>query len=238
MANMQSPLYPSDLRYAPTLFWRAVAGSRVVRGAYGWMMRRLFGLQLQNQKLAPLPGPYIIAANHGSHYDLFLGLAAFCNATGAWPVPVVWCGVAKIPIVGGFLKALPCVWVDHSQGEEADRVTVLREMIGHLRNGRYLLMACEGQRQDALGEFAQGAALAALHTGVAVVPVSLLGVQGLYDEMTRPRRFWGRVEIVIHAPLAPSAFERTNETRAETLARFTTAIREQVASQLDYSAKT
>lgn len=201
------------------------------------MMKRLFGLRLRNRELTPSPGPYIFAGNHGSHYDLFLGLAAFCDATGEWPVPVVWSGVAKIPIVGGFLKAVPCVWVNHSQGEEADRVAVLREMIGHLRNGRCLMMACEGRRQDALGEFAQGAALAALHTGVAVVPVSLRGVQGLYNEMTRPRRFWGRVEIVIHAPLAPSAFESANEARAETLARFTTAIREQVASQLDYAAK-
>ena len=233
-----SPVQPtSDSRYAPSPFWRKLAGSRFFRRTYVWVLKRLFGLRLINQELAPPPGPYILAGNHGSHYDLFLALAAFCEVTGEWPVPVVWCGVANIPIVGGFLKAVPCVWVDHSQGEEAGRVAALREMIGHLRNSRCLVMACEGERQDVLGEFAQGVALAALHTGVAVVPVSLRGVQGLYDKIARPRRFWGRVEMVIHPPLKPAAFENAHEARADTLARFTAAIRKQVASQLDYATK-
>lgn len=227
----------SDPRYTPSPFWRKVAGSRFFRRVYVWVMKRLFGLRLRNRELIPLPGPYILAANHGSHYDLFLALATFCDATGEWPVPVVWCGVARMPIVGGFLKAVPCVWVDHSQGEEAGRAAVLREMIDHLRQGRCLVMACEGERKAALGEFAQGVALTALHTGVAVVPVSLRGVQGLYDKITRPRRFRGCVEIVLHPLLKPAAFENAHETRTETLARFTAAIREQVASQLDYATE-
>lgn len=49
-----------------------------------------------------------------------------------------------------------------------------------------------------------------------------------------PERYQGTVEAVLHAPLSPEQFEAAGGTRDEIVRRFTRAIREQVAADLDY----
>jgi 1-acyl-sn-glycerol-3-phosphate acyltransferase len=225
-------------RHVPSWFWRAFVHSHVVQKIYVWMMKKLFGLRIRNLELVPPPGPYIFSANHGSHYDLFLALAAFRDISGQMPVSTVWDGAYAIPVISGILKALPCIAVDTQPGRDVERMAALREMIAHLRAGRCLVIGSEGERRDQLGEFEGGAALLSLHTGVRIVPVSLRGVRGLFSDLSWPDRYWGKVEIILHAPLDPSEFEAGGGSRAEVVARLTTAIREQVASQLDYAAKT
>ncbi len=223
-------------RYAPSWFWRAFVHSRVVQNIYVWVMKGLFGLRIRNLEFVPPPGPYIFPANHGSHYDLFLALAAFRGISGQVPVSTVWDGAYAIPIIGGILKAVPCIAVDTKPSRDVERMAALREMIAHLRAGRCLIIGSEGERRDQLGEFEGGAALLSLHTGVKIVPVSLRGVQGLFSDLSWPDRYRGKVEIILHAPLDPAEFEAGGGSRAEIVARFTKAIRERVASQLDYTA--
>ena len=232
--TMNQLVQPSRARRPASRFWRAVAHSPAVRRAFVWTMKRLFRLQIRNAESVPWPGPYIITGNHGSHYDLFLGLAAFCERTGELPVPVTWAGVSKIPVLGRILNGVPCVWVDRNRGADWQRLEVLRDMMAHLRTGRSLLIACEGERRGELGEFELGAALVSLHTGVPVLPVSLRGVQGLYSQLWRPKRLRGTVEIIVHAPMDPAVFAAGGDSRREMAARFTDAIRQQVAGGLDY----
>jgi 1-acyl-sn-glycerol-3-phosphate acyltransferase len=99
-------------------------------------------------------------------------------------------------------------------------------MVRHLRQGRTLIIACEGKRFDALGPFRRGAAWAALRTGALVVPCSLHGVQSLFRKMPWPNKLWGDVEIHVHPPLDPRAFGTVDE--------LTEAIRCAIASQIDY----
>lgn len=224
-------------RYAPTWFWRAFVGSCLVQKTYVWTMKGLFRLRVRNQELVPRPCSYIFTANHGSHYDLFLALAWYRDTWGQLPVPVVWNGVAKIPLIGSMLKAVPCVWIDSAEEAVSDRVLSFREMCAHLRAGRSLLVASEGERRDQVGKFKDGTALLALHTGAKVVPISLRGVQGLFSNRSWPTRFRGNVEFVLHAPLDPAKFAAAGGSRAEIVARFTHAIRTAVLADLDYSAQ-
>jgi 1-acyl-sn-glycerol-3-phosphate acyltransferase len=113
----------------------------------------------------------------------------------------------------------------------------VREMAAHLRAGRFLVMGSEGERRDKLGEFEGGAALLSLHTGVKVVPVSLRGVQNLFRDLSWPNRYRGNVELVLHTPLDPEDFKAAGGTRREIVARFTRAIHDAVAADLDYEAE-
>ncbi|MBI5683450.1 MAG: 1-acyl-sn-glycerol-3-phosphate acyltransferase [Verrucomicrobia bacterium] len=221
-------------RYAPSWFWRRFVHSRVVQRVFMWTFKRLFGLRVRNRELVPPPWNYIIAANHGSHYDLFLGLAAVYEITGEVAVAAVWDGVFDLPIIGGIVKAIPCVAIDTRIEKDTRRTAAVRELANHLRAGRCIIIACEGERHDQLGEFQHGAAFLSLLTGVPVVPSSLRGVQDLFKDLSWPNRYRGKVEAVLHAPLHPAQFEAVGGTRAEIIERFTRKIREQVAADLDY----
>jgi len=221
-------------RHAPSRFWRAFVHSGFVQRAFVRILKLLFGLRIRNAEGIPWPGTYILAANHGSHYDLFFGVAAFRDYTGQMPVSTVWDGAYNIPIIGGILKALPCIAVDTRPGQHDARMQSLREMIAHLRAGRSLIIGCEGERRDQLGEFHGGAAFLSLLTGVKVIPISVRGTQGLFSELSWPERFRGRVDIILHKPLDPAEFAGAGTSRAETIRRFTRAIRDAVASDIDY----
>lgn len=227
----------------PSRVLQALVRSPIARRFYVWMMKRAFGLRIRNMESVPLPGPYIFASNHASNYDLFLALAVFCEGAmeqgfgEVFPVPVVWRGMLDIPILGSLINALPCVLLSHDHGKEEERVAALREMIGHLRAGQCLVMSCEGRRCDALTQFQQGAAFVSLHTKVPVVPISLRGALGLFSGLSRPDRFHGNVEVILHPPIDPAKFEEAGGTRAEIIARFTEAIRDTVAADLDYGVE-
>ncbi|OHE82754.1 MAG: hypothetical protein A2107_15710 [Verrucomicrobia bacterium GWF2_62_7] len=221
-------------RRLPSRFWLAFVRSRVVRRLFVRLMKVAFGLHIRNEGLVSPPGPYIFASNHASHYDLFLAMASFCEITGELPVPVVWRGVFDLPVIGSILRALEAVSVSHDRGDEAERAAAVQEMIGLVRAGHCLVMACEGKRLDALGDFELGAAFTSLNSGVPVVPVSLRGSQGLFSEMSWPQRFRGKVEIVLHPPLDPADFDVDGSCSTETLNRFTQTIRDHVASCIDY----
>lgn len=222
-------------RYAPSRFWRAFVCSRVVQRVFVRVFKRLFGLRIRNLEQVPGPGPYIFAANHGSHYDLFLALAAVHSVSGQMAVSTVWDGAYNIPIFGSILKAVPCIAVDTRPGHSTERMKALREMVAHLRAGRHLIIGSEGERRDELGKFEGGAAQLSLLTHAQVVPVSLLGVQELFRDLSWPNRYRGNVEIVLHAPLDPVKFEAAGGSRKEIVARLTHAIRDAVAADLDYA---
>lgn len=189
------------------------------------MLRGLFKLRLRGVESLPQSRPVILCFNHASHYDLFFMLAVGRRVLGETPVPLAWKGMLQYPVIGGWLRAWRAVSIN-SSSRIASRSVALRQMIRHLRDGRSLVIACEGKRLDALGPFRPGAALVALHTGALVVPCSLRGVHSLFKDISRPEKYWGNVEVYFHPPLDPRAFADVDE--------LTQAIRRAVASQIDY----
>jgi 1-acyl-sn-glycerol-3-phosphate acyltransferase len=206
-------------------WWYAFFRSRLFKGGYELTLRGLFKLRLRGAESLPRSGPMVFCFNHGSHYDLFFMLAVGRRVLGEMPVPVAWQGMLRYPVVGAWLRAWRAVPIP-SSSRITSRSTGLRQMMRHLRDGRSLVVACEGKRLDALGPFRPGAALAALRTGALVVPCSLRGVQPLFKKVPWPRRYWGNVEVYFHPPLDPRSFANANE--------LTQAIRRAVASQIDY----
>ena len=206
-------------------WWYALIRSRLFEGGYVLVMRGLFKVRVHRMELMPRSRPVVFCCNHRSHYDLFFGLAAGHRVLGEMPVPVIWQGALEYPLLGRCFRAWRAVSIGRSSHTTACSMA-LRQMVLHLREGRSLIMACEGKRLDALGPFRRGAAWAALRTGALVVPCSLHGAESLFSKMPWPDKFWGNVEVRIHPPLDPRAFGSVDE--------LTEAIRRAVASQIDY----
>jgi 1-acyl-sn-glycerol-3-phosphate acyltransferase len=206
-------------------WWYALIRSRLFEGGYERALRGLFKLRLHGAESLPRSRPVVLCYNHGSHYDLFFMLAVGRRVFGEMPVPVTWQGTLQYPLIGSWLQAWRVVPIGRSS-QTAARSLALWQMMLHLRNGRSLIIACEGKRLDALGPFRPGAAWAAMQTGALVVPCSLRGVQPLFKNIPWPDKFWGHVEAHLHPPLDPRVFGSVEE--------LTVAIRRAVASQIDY----
>ncbi|HVM60001.1 MAG TPA: lysophospholipid acyltransferase family protein [Verrucomicrobiae bacterium] len=206
-------------------WWYGLIRSRLFEGGYDLALRGLFGLRLRGTESLPASRPLILCYNHGSHYDLFFMLAVGRRVLGEMPVPVTWQGTLQYPLIGSWLRAWRVVPIGRTS-QKAARSQALWQMMLHLRNGRSVIIACEGKRLDALGPFQPGAAWAAMETGAQIVPCSLRGVQPLFKSIPRPNKFWGNVEVHFHPPLDPRAFSSVDE--------LTQAIRRAVASQIDY----
>ena len=224
-------------------FWETVVQSRLTQAAFVGVMKLLFRLRIRDYAMFPAPGPYIIVSNHASHLDLLIGLAGFIDIARRQkhphrlPVVAAWAGALRMRIVGSLLRAVPCVGIVRRRGQEAKRMAAVRELIRHLKAGRWLIFSAEGKRQEALGKFEEGPAFISLLTGVPVLPVTVRGAHNLYPDRNRLPRLWGKVEVVGHPLIDPKKFAAAGGTRDEILARLTAAIRERVGAALDYGVQ-
>ena len=221
-------------------FWETVVHSRLTQAVFVGVMKLMFRLRIRDYAMFPTPGPCIIVANHASHYDLLIGLAGFMDIARhqrhphRLPVVAAWAGALRMRVLGPLLRAVPCVGIERRRGQEAKRMAAVRDLIRHVKDGRWLILGAEGKRQEALGKFEEGAAFISLLTGVPIVPVTVRGAHNLYPDMNRLPRLWGRVEVVGHPLIDPKEFAAAGGTRDEVLARMTAAIRERVSAALDY----
>ncbi|HTS17810.1 MAG TPA: lysophospholipid acyltransferase family protein [Verrucomicrobiae bacterium] len=206
-------------------WWYGLIRSRLFESGYELVLRGLFRLRLRGIESLPHGRPLVFCYNHGSHYDLFFMLAVGRRVLGEIPVPVTWQGTMEYPLIGSWLRAWRVVTIGRTS-QRAARSQALWQIMIHLREGRSVIIACEGKRLDALGPFQPGAAWAAMETGALIVPCSLRGVQPLFKNIPRPDRLSGRVEVHFHPPLDPRSFSSVEE--------LTSAIRRAVASQIDY----
>jgi 1-acyl-sn-glycerol-3-phosphate acyltransferase len=224
-------------------FWKTVVHSRVTQAVFVGVMKLLFRMRIRDYAMFPAPGPYIIVSNHASHLDLLIGLAGFIDIARhqqhphRLPVIAAWAGALRMRVLGPLLRAVPCVGIERRRGQEAKRMAAVRELVRHVKDGRWLIFSAEGKRQEELGKFEEGPAFIALLTGVPVLPVTVRGAHNLYSDMKRMPRLWGRVEVVGHPLIDPKQFQSGEASRDEVLAKMTAAIREQVSAALDYGVQ-
>ncbi|MFH1067117.1 MAG: lysophospholipid acyltransferase family protein [bacterium] len=217
----------------PFNFWASLARSRAFWFCYDLFFRVLFRLKVKGSEKCPRNGPVVFVGNHGSNYDLFFCLALVGRYKKKYKrpiVPVVWDGVLAMPVIGPFLKALSAVPVNDDSIVE--RMTTMRLMLDHLKEGRSLLMSCEGVRLDELGKFQLGAALVAVKARAPLVPVSLRGVQPLFKGLKFPNRFYGNVTFEFHEPIDPRVF--SDQSSLEEAKKITNLLRERIALSIDY----
>jgi 1-acyl-sn-glycerol-3-phosphate acyltransferase len=202
-------------------------------GAAARIVRCCFGLEPSGTEHVPAEGPVVFAGNHRSHYDGFFSTFAVYGLRRRLPVPVAWTGIREYPVLADFAASgLPFVWQDNDAGTVAEAAATVMQMVRHLRAGHCLVIHCEGQRNDRLGEFREGAAVAALVAGVPVVPFSLSGVTGLFDSLAGPERYTGNARIRFHAPLFPDAYRAAHDGLRGAARAMTRAIGTLVASAI------
>jgi 1-acyl-sn-glycerol-3-phosphate acyltransferase len=191
--------------------------------------RLLFKCRMENLPDLSRDSPVIFAGNHGSHFDtLFVHefLRRRLKRTGRL---VAWDQMANIPIVRWLIYGFEAIPV--SQHKEA---LALRKMIQTLRVGSDLWIFSEGQRNDVLGPFRLGAAVASLMTGCAIIPFSLRGVQPLFKNLPWPDRLCGNVSMRFHRALHPQIYLGKFAELRTAAEEMTADVRASVASGIDY----
>jgi 1-acyl-sn-glycerol-3-phosphate acyltransferase len=151
----------------------------------------LFGcvvrIRVLHAEKANLPGPFILAANHISHFDPPI-IATVLRRK------VDWMAMAEFfpyPVLGQILRAIDCFPADRHR---ANRRTI-RSALDRLQRGRIVGMFPEGGIRDGANSVLEGAVLRpgvatlAHMAGVSILPCVILGSDRLYSKRRwRPGR--------------------------------------------------
>ena len=181
------------LAFRPAQAW---AGLR----AGGRLLFRVLGIPLVVRGLEHLPrGAACIAVNHSSHLD---GLVVAAALPGAFTV-VAKREAADNPMLRPFLTGLGALFVERFDPQRGAQDA--RAMVQAAMGGQSLVFFPEGTftRRPGLQPFFLGGFLAAVESGVPVVPVVLRGTRSiLRDGRAVPRR--GTITVTIDPALCPS----------------------------------
>ena len=182
------------LAFRPAQAW---AGLR----AGGRLLFRVLGIPLVVRGLEHLPrgAACIVAVNHSSHLD---GLVVAAALPGAFTV-VAKREAADNPMLRPFLTGLGALFVERFDPQRGAQDA--RAMVQAAMGGQSLVFFPEGTftRRPGLQPFFLGGFLAAVESGVPVVPVVLRGTRSiLRDGRAVPRR--GTITVTIDPALCPS----------------------------------
>lgn len=140
-----------------------------------WILRAAgVRVRVEGIENVTLEGPQIFTANHVSWFDVW-ALAAMIPKRNRF---VAKKELEKIPLFGTAWKAAGHISVD--RGDRASAISSLQEAGKRLhRDNISVVIYPEGTRSRTgeLGEFKKGAFMLALHTGVDIVPVAVLGTR-------------------------------------------------------------
>jgi 1-acyl-sn-glycerol-3-phosphate acyltransferase len=164
-----------------------------------------------------MPGPFILAANHISHFDPPV-IATIVHRKVDW---MAMSEFFPIPVLGRILQAVECFPADRYR---ADRGTI-RTAIDRLKRGRIVGMFPEGGIRDGTRSVLEGAALRpgvstlAHMAGVAIVPCVILGTDRLYARSSwlpfRRTPIWiGFGDPIRHAPAMERSVTRARAEQA------------------------
>jgi 1-acyl-sn-glycerol-3-phosphate acyltransferase len=180
--------------------------------------------------------PAVYVGNHGSHYDVFIMLAAMRGFQRGRIVVASWHRMLSMPLLGPLMRGLDTVPIDPRAQSGTQRTLALRSLIRHVQAGRSVMIFPEGRRNPELGPFETGAALVALQCNVPLVPFAIRGVQPLFPEIGWPRRLLGRVTVEFLPPFDPAGAAPAGAGLEESLAAVTAEARRRVAAAVDYPA--
>ncbi len=166
----------------------------------------LVRLEVEGLERIP-PGPVIFISNHASQFDIPILTAALPKQFRF----VVKQELFRIPLFGAAMRRTGYVPIDRRGGRAA--VKSLMEAAQRLKAGRSLVVFAEGTRsQDGrLRRFKQGAFVLAHRSGVAVVPVAIVGSHRVLPKGSLRIRAGKRVKVRIGEPVDPKEFERKEE---------------------------
>ena len=153
---------------------------------------------------------YVFMSNHVSNLDPPLLLPLIPGRTSV----MVKKELFSYPILGQAMRIGSLVPVD--RGNKEAGITAVREASGVLRRGISMTIFVEGQRSydGQLLPFKKGPFFLAMETGVAVVPVTIVGT---HQAMPKARFAVkpGTVKIIFHAAIEPKDFGSREELMAK-----------------------
>jgi len=170
---------------------------RVVRPAVTGIPRWLWRVRVVGLEHVPTSGGYILAPSHRSMMDIpFAALVTtrrirFMGKSSLFGVPVL----------GTIFRRLGGIPVER---DGTDRKAV-RESVAMLAAGDVLCVYPEGTRQHGpkIQPLQPGAAYFALRSGAPIIPIGIAGAEEILRVKPDPIPRFGRVTIVVGAPLLP-----------------------------------
>jgi 1-acyl-sn-glycerol-3-phosphate acyltransferase len=183
-----SPLFGRmpGLPFAISRFWSRVLVSRFFASA----------VEVTGEEFIETGESYIIVSNHRSYIDILV-------AQSALKIPFLWLAkgeLFRIPVFGLAMRILGHIPVEREKFFTASRSLARAEEA--LRDGKSVWVFPEGTRtpRKELGRFKRGAFLLAVSTGAPLLPVALVGSDGIFEGPIRitPRR----VRVIVMAPVS------------------------------------
>ena len=178
----------------PVVYW-------IVRGILQPFFWTYLRMRRTGREHIPARGPVIIAANHRSFLDPFV-LATMARR------PMYYVAKRELfayhPVLSWLLSALGAFPVDRGAGD-TQTIRTAKEL---LARGEIVLIFPEGHRirPGALGNTHRGVGRLALETGVAVVPVAVIGTEAIRRGWRiRPHQVRIRAGAPMRFPLMPQA---------------------------------
>jgi len=157
---------------------------------------------------------YLFVANHTSQLDIPVLFASL-------PIPMRFLAkeeLRRIPLVGHFIRAMGMVFVDRGQSEAA-RQSIDR-LADSLAAGMSLMAFPEGtrSRDGELGKFKTGPFVAAINSGVPVVPIHIRGAAAILPAKTLEVHP-GRVRVAVGRPITSQKLSLENRREFAELVR-------------------
>lgn len=175
-------------------------------------------VQVEGEDLNPA-GTYIFMCNHVSNLDPPILITRIPRRSSV----LVKKELFKVPILGQAMRSGDLVPVDRSNREAA--VDSMRRAEEVMARGLHMMVFPEGtrSRDGRLLPFKKGPFYLTMDSGVAVVPVTILGSETLMPKGGVLIRS-GAVRLVFHAPMSPKQFNDKEE--------LIVAVRQAIASAL------
>lgn len=140
---------------------------------------------------------YIILANHTSNLDIPILM------TG---LPIIYYFIAKkemkkIPFLGWIMTAVGMIFIDRSNKNTA--IVSMRKAGSKIKKGKSVMIFPEGTFDEVEGllPFKKGAFHLAIHAGVDILPVAILGAPKVWPVNDNFKLKPGRVELRIGEPI-------------------------------------
>ncbi|MBI3756675.1 MAG: 1-acyl-sn-glycerol-3-phosphate acyltransferase [Deltaproteobacteria bacterium] len=181
-------------------------------------------LRAHGQERLDAAQAYLFMANHQSNFDIPILMVAFGLLQVRW---VSKRAVRKVPIIGLCMQRTHQVLVDRESPTQA--VAVIRQVKALLDAGISVIFFPEGTRarDGRLQEFKPGGFVAAVETGVPIVPITVKGSRALWPPGgldIRP----GVVEVIFDEPIPVATHLSRKAAREDLLKR----VRAAIAAQL------
>ena len=144
--------------------------------------------------------PYIVIANHASHFDVPVLVRAMPGLQLRW---VAKKELLKIPVFGWAIQRAGHIIIDRSDRNAA--YESMRHARTRIRNGTSVMVFAEGTRsvEGRMGPFKKGGFILAREVEVQILPVTICGSWRIHHKDSW-RIHPGTIDVVIGPPVDPS----------------------------------